>query len=254
MALALLQRLPWPSAPDLMRTVVADAGFADQHLLRWCAADDSVALVRGRIDTQVHDLYVPQPRRGRPRVWGAVLSLAEFAAQEPNFTQTIALYHNRTAVQLAALVGRHRVSGRPMRFVILRTAGKPDAVVMSTDLSLTPREIAGLYADCFAIELTFRDLKQHFGLGDYQVRLPEAMLRHVHPSGVACALAQLLTLRPRRPRWTAVKPTPWRRIQAVSVRESNRNCERPVRTGHLPGKSRCPRHLAKGHERRPEHA
>ncbi len=219
-ALALLQSLPWPSAPDLVRTVVADAGFADQHLLRWCAANDFVALVRGRIDAQVHDLYVPQPRRGRPRVWGAVLSLVEFAAQEQNFTQTIALYQNHTAVQLASLVGRHRVSGLPMRFVILRTAGKDDAVVMSTDLSLTPREIAGLYADRFAIEMTFRELKQHFGLGDYQVRLPEAMLRHVHLSGVACALTQLLTLRPSRPRRTDAKATPWRRDEAVSVHET----------------------------------
>ncbi|MBU0610877.1 MAG: transposase, partial [Armatimonadetes bacterium] len=42
----------------------------------WCAAHDFVAIVRGRIDAQVHDLYVPRPRRGRPRVWGDALSLA----------------------------------------------------------------------------------------------------------------------------------------------------------------------------------
>ncbi|HQJ52799.1 MAG TPA: transposase [Anaerolineae bacterium] len=219
-ALALLQSLPWPSAPDLVRTVVADAGFADQHLLRWCAEHDFVAIVRGRIDAQVHDLYVPPTRRGRPRVWGATLSLAERAADERNFTQTVALYQSRTPVQLASVVGRHRVSGLPMRFVILRTAGKDDAVVMSTDLSLTPREVAGLYADRFAIEMTFRELKQHFGLGDYQVRLPEAMLRHVHLAGVACALTQLLTLRPRQRRRMAGKATPWRRYGAVSVHET----------------------------------
>lgn len=221
-ALALLQSLPWPSAPDLVRTVVADAGFADRALLQWCAAHGFVAIVRGRIDARVHDLYVEQPRplRGRPRVWGQLRSLTEFAADERQFTQTVTLYQNRTSVQIASLAGRHRQSGLPMRFVILRTAGRPDAVVMSTDLSLTPREIAGLYADRFAIEMTFRELKQHFGLGDYQVRLPEAMLRHVHLSGVACALTQLLALRPRRPRRMAAKPTPWRRNHAVSVHET----------------------------------
>ena len=102
----------------------------------------------------------------------------------------------RVRTRTASLVGLHRASGLPLRFVLLRTAGKPDAVLMSTDLSLTPREIAGLYADRFAIEMTFRELKQHFGLGDYQARWPQAMLRHVHLSGVACALTQLLTLRP----------------------------------------------------------
>ena len=223
-ALALLQSLPWPAAPGLVRTVVADAGFADKALLQWCAQNDFVALVRGRMDARVHDLYVPQSGRGRPRVWGELLSLVEFAAKGANFSQTIALYQNRTPVQLASLVGRHRQSGLPIRFVIMRTAGKADAVVMSTDLSLTPREMAGLYADRFAIEMTFRELKQHFGLGDYQVRLPEAMLRHVHLSGWACALTQLLTLHPlrRRARRATVvaKATPWRGEEAVSVHDT----------------------------------
>ena len=125
--------------------------------------------------------------------------------------------------QIASLVGLHRASGLPMRFVLLRCAGKPDAVIMSTDLALTPREIARLYADRFEIEMTFRELKQHFGLGDYQVRLPEAMLRHVHLSGVACALTQLLTLRPPvRSEGIAAPPkaTPWRRGAPISVYET----------------------------------
>jgi hypothetical protein len=221
-ALALLQSLPWPSAPDLVRTVVADAGFADQHLLKWCAQNDFVAVVRGRTDARVHDLYVEQTGRGRRRVWGKAISLVDFAADERNFTQTIALYQNRTPVQIASLVGRHRQSGLPICFVIMRTASRPDAVVMSTDLSLTPREIAGLYADRFAIEMTFRELKQHFGLGDYQVRLPEAMLRHVHLSGVACALTQLLTLQTKTGAQMPSHPpkaTPWRRYHTVSVHE-----------------------------------
>jgi hypothetical protein len=168
-------------------------------------------------------LYVEQTGRGRRRVWGELLSLIDFAAAERHFTQTVALYRHRTPVQIASLVGRHRQSALPMRFVIMRTAGRPDAVVMNTDLSLTPREIAGLYADRFAIEMTLRELKQHFGLGDYQVRLPEAMLRHVHLSGVACALTQLLTLRPcgcqAKTRRAAGKATPWRRYEALSVHE-----------------------------------
>ena len=220
MALALLQSLPWPQAPDLVRTVVADAGFADKALLQWCAQNDFVAIVRGRSAARVQDLFVAQTGRGRRRVWGPTISLVEYAADERHFPQTIALYHNRTPVQLASLTGRHRQSGLPMRGVILRTAGKSDAVVMSTDLSLTPREIAGLYADRFAIEMTFRELKQHFGFGDYQVRLPQAMLRPVHLSGVACALTPLLTLRPRPRRRTAGKATPWRRDEAASIPET----------------------------------
>lgn len=98
LALELLASLPWPKAPDLVRTVIADAGFADKELLRWCAANGFVAIVRGRIDAQVHDLYVQQPakRRGRPRKYGERISLADYAADSAHFGQAITLYARRT--------------------------------------------------------------------------------------------------------------------------------------------------------------
>lgn len=223
-ALSLLSSLPWPSAPDLVRTVVADAGFADKALLHWCAENDFVAIVRGRIDADIRDLYVPQKARGRRRVWGDRLSLIELAAQPENFRQTVKLYQNRTPVRIASIIGRQKRTGLAMRFLVMRVAGKSDAVVMSTDLSLTPREIAALYADRFAIEMTFRELKQHFGLGHYQVRSHQAMLRHVHLSGIACALTQLLTLRPPESFIKRLlglfKATPWRGADPASVYET----------------------------------
>ena len=121
-----------------------------------------------------------------------------------------------------------------MRFAIVRCLDKDDVVIMSTDLSLTPREITRLYADRSAIEMTFREVKEHFGLGHYQVRKPAAILAHVHLSGIACALTQLLTLCPvrggllegiLRPR-----PMPWRKPGTlISVHETQmllrRACE-----------------------------
>jgi hypothetical protein len=83
---------------------------------------------------------------------------------------------------------------------------------------LTPREIAGLYADRFSIEMTFRELKQHFGLGHYQVRIPRAIESHVQLSAVACCLTQLLALAPADggdiglKRW---RPMPWRKVGTV---------------------------------------
>jgi hypothetical protein len=219
----LLRSLPWPQAPDVVPTVIADTGFADSKLLCWCVRKGFAVIVRGRIDARLHDLYVEPPKssRGRPRKWGPALSLVEFAKDASHFTQTIRLYQQGVEVQIASLVGRHRKSGLPIRFVILRMAGKADMVVMSTDLSLTPREVAQLYADRFAIELTFRELKQHFGLGHYQVRSPQGMLRHAHLSAVACTLTQLLTLHPpqalRKALLPMMKDTPWRRYQTISV-------------------------------------
>jgi hypothetical protein len=246
LARELLERLPWPAAPDLLRTVIADAGFADSELMRWCVQEGIAVITRGRIDARVHDLYVRQTGRGRPRKWGQPLSLAEFAADESNFRQTITLYENQTVVRLASLVGRHRQSGLALRFVLLRTADKAPVVLMSTDLSLTPREIAQLYADRFQIELTFRELKQHFGLGHYQARKPLAMLRHVHLSGLACALTQLLSLRSMGCQGSGSKATPWRRQRPTwSVHETQLWLRWACQRRGLLGKWPSPGHLRK---------
>jgi hypothetical protein len=222
----LLQDFAWPRDPSIVRTVVADAGFADQHLLRWCEREGFVVVVRGRMDAQIHDLYVaqPTPLRGRPRKWGARLSLSAYAADEKHFTHRVYLYQERMEVRVACLVARHHTSGLVMQFVITRRLGKDDLVIMCNDLGLTPREVVELYADRFSIEMTFRELKQHFGLGHYQVRIPRAIESHVQLSAVACCLTQLLAIAPDEggdiglKRW---RPMPWRKAGTViSVHEA----------------------------------
>lgn len=222
----LVESLRLPKAPDLVPTLIVDAGFADHKLLRWCCAHGLQVITRGRLDADLRDLYVHQPRplRGRPRKYGAKLSLKALAQDPRSFRQTITLYQNQTAAQLAWIEALQKVSGLPMRFVIVRCEGRADGVVMSSDLSLTPREIASLYAARFTIEMMFRELKQHFGMGHYQVRLPEAILKHVHLSGLACALTQLLALAPpKRLCAGLLKPQtmPWRQpTPYLSVRQT----------------------------------
>ena len=227
LGLELLQSLKWPERPDIVRTLIGDAGFASKELLRWCADNGFVAIVRGRIDARVADFFVgqPAPGRGRRRKYGDKICLRTYAQNESNFQQTIRLYQDRREVRIGSVVGLHRCSGLPMRFVIARRKDKADVVIMSTDLALTPREILELYADRFAIEMAFRELKQHFGAGHYQVRKPEAILRHVHLSGLACALTQLFTLKPPKRglcegilHW---RPMPWRKQNTpISVNET----------------------------------
>lgn len=222
----LVQSLRLPQTPNLVPTLIVDAGFADHKLLRWCTAHGLQVITRGRLDADICDLYVHQPRplRGRPRKYGAKLSLKPLAQDPGSFRQSITLYQNQTGAQLASVEALHRVSGLPMRFVIVRCQGRPDGVVMSSDLSLTPRETASLYAARFTIEIMFRELKQHFGMGHYQVRLPQAILKHVHLSGVACALTQLLALAPPQSLRDGLlhpQTMPWRRpVPYLSVRQT----------------------------------
>ena len=217
LVLELLESLKWPQRRGLVRTLIGDAGFADRQIQRWCAEHGWVMVTRGRLDAAVYELEPPRRSGGpgRPRKWIHRLSLKALAAAESNFTQAASLYQDRRKARLASLVGRHYRSDLPMRFVIVRLTGRPDVVLMSMDLSLTPREIAQLYADRFAIEMTFRELKQHFGLGHYQVRAAQGIERHVQLSAVACALTQLLTLRPPEQGFARGRlhpqPCPWRK-------------------------------------------
>ncbi|MCP4112392.1 MAG: hypothetical protein GY749_43855, partial [Desulfobacteraceae bacterium] len=49
-----------------------------------------------------------------------------------------------------------------------------------------------LHAARFSIEITIRDMKGHFGLGDYQSTTTIAFLRFVVLSCVACCIGRLL--------------------------------------------------------------
>ena len=51
-------------------------------------------------------------------------------------------------------------------------------IFISTDLMLTPVQIIEIYARRFMGEIVIRDLKQHFGIGDYQCTGLTAVLRY----------------------------------------------------------------------------
>lgn len=74
---------------------------------------------------------------------------------------------------------------------------------------------------------------------------PEAMLRHVHLSGVACALTQLRTLHRGQLRRMTGKATPWRRDPAGSVHETQLQLRTACQTRPHFTKSARARHIAK---------
>ena len=60
--------------------------------------------------------------------------------------------------------------------------------IVTNQLTLKAREIVSIYERRFKIELMFKELQSHLGLGDYQVISQPAITRHLH----LCALAHLL--------------------------------------------------------------
>ena len=80
---------------------------------------------------------------------------------------------------------------------------KEPVLLVSTDLSLPACAIIEMYASRFSIEIAIRDLKQHFGLGDYQTTTTSAIMRFVHLCCLAFCLWRLLLLTSDKQDWLA---------------------------------------------------
>ena len=87
-----------------------------------------------------------------------------------------------------------------VRVVVLEGAKEP-CILASTDLTLSALQIIELYGARFSLELTIRDLKQHFGLGDYQCTTTLAILRFVHLACLALCLWRLALIENLNAAW-----------------------------------------------------
>lgn len=79
------------------------------------------------------------------------------------------------------------------RVVVIKRIGEP-LILLCTDLSLSVEEIIQIYGLRYSLELSIRDSKQYFGLGDYQCRSFLAMTRFVGLSLLSLCLWRLTLL------------------------------------------------------------
>ena len=108
-----------------------------------------------------------------------------------------------------------------VRVVVIQTTGK-HIILLSTDLTLTARQIITLYSMRFAAELGIRDAKQHFGLGDYQCTSFGAMTRFVGLSLMSLCLWRLTLLTDMDTEWLKAQdktsPLSFTRIRRATMR------------------------------------
>ena len=191
LALSLLRAVRWPARVCLY--VLADGAYATRDFLRGARELGHHVLTRLKCNADV--CWPAPPRRpgqwGRPRVYGKKVNLA--AHHEAHRQQApvrmgaqsyIATYSTLDAVP--------RRFGQLCRIVIVDLPKHQRAVLLCTDRSLSPIEIIERYAMRFSLEITYRELKQRFAWGHYQVRSRPAIERHVALSFVACSLTTLL--------------------------------------------------------------
>jgi len=107
---------------------------------------------------------LPKPKSGRPRLYGDKVKLSKlFSERSAEFTpQTMAIYGKSVKVQYLCVDLIWKPAKRKVRFVLVKF-GNTQIVFMSSDLTLTAREIITLYANRFKIETGFDDLKNDMG-------------------------------------------------------------------------------------------
>ncbi len=162
------QLIKW--LPNHRFRLVADGAYAS--LLRYDFPRTAV-ITRIRRDAALFDLAPPRTgRRGRPRTKGQRLAtpLGMAAALTDADWTTVQVCFRGQMVERKlwsrTLLWYETARSRPLLLVIVRdpSGHQHDDFFLSSDTSITPAEVASLYSDRWAIEVTNRDLKQSLGI------------------------------------------------------------------------------------------
>lgn len=167
--------------------VVADAAYhspalaaLDEHEITWT--------VRARADSV---FYAPPPERapgatGRPPERGPRLGTSTNIAATANVTTPDA--SGTTPADLPVLRSRTTLPYRTGRLILIRnpnTTTGHDLALFTSDLHTPAHQIAARYTARWAIEVCFREAKQHLGLGQTHNRL-QAAVRRTTPLQLLC--------------------------------------------------------------------
>ena len=188
--------------------VVADAYFAKAPFLNWMLALKIQVITRMRHDAVGWEDPVPDPpgvtRRGPKRKHpkkGLKWGLATLLDTLPHETITVSLSRQvRTLTVVSRDLWIRGVECQKVRIVVVQTKGEP-VILLSTDLTLPPASIVELYGLRFPAELALRNLKQFFGLEDYQCPSLLAITRFVGLSLISYCVWQLVSLQEQEAAW-----------------------------------------------------
>lgn len=91
---------------------------------------------------------------------------------------SLCLYGKNKTLKISKFIGEIKNIGEVAVIVVKEKRKKPHYLV-STNIHLSAIEVVKYYANRWKIEQMTKDLKQRLGFGDYQVRNPQAIQRHV---------------------------------------------------------------------------
>jgi len=103
------------------------------------------------------------------------------------------LYGKHKTLSLTKVIGTIKDLGK-VAVVIVKEKKKKPYYLVSTNMYLPALEVVKYYAKRWKIEQMIKDLKQRLGFGDYRVRTPHAIHRHVALSLVSYVVLVVLKI------------------------------------------------------------
>lgn len=186
---------------DMPITLVADGLYAKKNLVQYCIEQGIPFISRLRSDAVLHKPVVsdtPATRgRGRPRKYGDRISMKRLSRMNNHFeTVSLVLYGKNQSVKTRTFTAFWKPAGTLIKVVIVKFMANKKEITshfFSTDLHMSTERIITLVAARWSIETAFKDLKEHLGLNDWQVRKEKSVTRSATLNCVALSLLTLWT-------------------------------------------------------------
>lgn len=173
--------------------VVADAYFSKAPFIQALRIAKIHLISRLRKDAVGWDDAPPYSGRGRPRKRGRKWKLADLLVACTPSVITVEIYGKVHQLSVVVRDVWLRDVAQKVRVVVIKGKTEP-IILLSTDLQLSAANIIEIYAARFTMEIGIRDLKQYFGLADYQCYKFQSILRFVHLSCLSFCLWRLVIL------------------------------------------------------------
>jgi hypothetical protein len=183
--------------------VVVDAYFSKAPFVNPLLAKGIQVVSKLRHDAVGWDDPAPQQRSDAQR--GPKWKLAHLLTHGPTEALKVQLYGQTRIVHAVCRQLWLRDVNQKVKVVVVEGLKKP-IILFSTDLALSAVQIIEIYGARFVIELAIGDLKQYFGLADYQCYLTTAIHRFVHLACLAFCLYRLIQLKEESRAWLPPVP------------------------------------------------
>lgn len=184
---------------NLPITLVADGLYAKQNIVRYCKENSITFISRFRKDVA---LYRPaiKPKilpQGRPQKYGKKISMKILSHKENQFDKmNLNLYGKKQTLKVRTITAYWKRAGYMVKvFIVIFTENKKEtfSYFFSTDLNISTERAIELVAARWSIETSFKDLKEHLGLNDWQVRKEKPVTRSATLNCIALSLLTLWT-------------------------------------------------------------